>query len=355
MHCHLLIPDFFSGADAGSGDRHRAVETLIAKGRRRHLAACPPEAWLFGRFQVPKQRDWPVGPYSLLADGGAPGEEFWLRADPVHLRADRDQLVLADSAAFDISRTEGEALVETLNRHFGDAVMFYPMRPGRWYARMASAPDIETTPIAAARGKSVEGRLPSGAHAMRVHALMNEAQMLLHEHPVNVAREARGELAVNSVWFWGGGVLDASKARPFSAVIGDDPLARGLALAAGIPARTLPKGAETMLAGVKDEGVALVFLDALQNAASYADAGRYREQLAALERDWFQPLLAALRSGRLGMLTLHLPGEDFLLEIETARPDLRYFWRQRKPLSTYAVKSPQRKGRQDRKEEPHFK
>jgi len=88
---------------------------------------------------------------------------------------------------------------------------------------------------------------------MRFHALMNEAQMLLHEHPVNAGREARGELALNSIWFWGGGVIDASKARPFSTVVGDDPLTRGLALAAGIPARALPKDAGSMLAGLGDE------------------------------------------------------------------------------------------------------
>jgi hypothetical protein len=339
MHCHLLVPGIFAAAGAASGERCRAAETLIARGRRRHVAANSSEEWLFGRFQVPKQRDWPVAPYTLLADGGAPGKDFWLRADPAHLRADRDRLVVADSAAFDVSRAESEALVETLNRHFGEAVMFYPMQPGRWYARLAQAPDMETTPLAAARGKSVDGRLPSGADALRFHALMNETQMLLHEHPVNVAREARGELAVNSVWFWGGGVLDASAARPFSAVIGDDPLARGLALAAGISARALPDGAESMLAAVEDEGVALVVLDALQNVMNFADAGRYREQLAALDRDWFEPLLAALQSGRLGMLTLHLPGEDFMLEIETTRSDLRYFWRLRKPLASYATES----------------
>ena len=35
--------------------------------------------------------------------------------------------------------------------------------------------------------------------------LQNEAQMLLHAHPVNLARMARGALAVNSVWIHGAG------------------------------------------------------------------------------------------------------------------------------------------------------
>src|SRR6266446_623468 len=309
MHCRLFIPDFFS-AEGAEADRLDAAETLLAKGRRKRIAPISPEAWLFERFGVPKQRDWPVAPYTLLADGGAPERHFWMRADPVHLRVGRDSLVLADGAAFQASRAESEALVEALNRHFGQTMLLYPLRPARWYVRLEKAPDMQTTPAAAARGAAIDEKLPSGPDAMRFHALMNEAQMLLHEHPVNAEREARGEPALNSVWFWGGGIIDSSKARPFSTVVGDDPLARGLALAAGIPARALPKDAGSTLAGLGDEGVALVVLDAPREA-------QLGERRTALERDWFGPFLAALRSGRIGMLTLHLAGENRLLQVRT--------------------------------------
>src|SRR6267154_2159893 len=260
MHCDLYIPDFFSAEEVPPADGFAAAETLIARGRRKRIASVSREAWLFGRFGAAKQRDWPVAPYTLLADGGAPERHYWMRADPVHLRVGRDNLVLADSASFDVSRAESEALVETLNRHFGEAMLFYPVRPERWYVRLEKAPDMQTTPPVAARGAAIDGKLPSGSDAMRFHALMNEAQMLLHEHPVNAEREARGEPALNSIWFWGGGVIAAAKARPFSAVVGDDPLARGLALAAGIPARALPKDADSVLASLGDEGLALVVL-----------------------------------------------------------------------------------------------
>jgi len=328
MHCVLYIPDFFSAEGLPPGDGFAAAETLMARGRRKRIASISPEAWLFGRFGVERQRDWPVAPYTLLADGGAPERHFWMRADPVHLRVGRDSLGLADSAAFEVSRAESEALVDTLNRHFGRAMLFYSTRPARWYVRLEKAPDMQTTPAAAARGAAIDEKLPSGPDAMRFHALMNEAQMLLHEHPVNAERETRGEPALNSVWFWGGGVIAAAKDRPFSTVVGDDPLARGLALAAGIPVRALPKDAGSMLADLGEEGVALVVLDAPREA-------QLRERRAALERDWFGPLLVALKSGRIGMLTLQLCGTDSMLEVETVRSDLRYFWRRRKPLSAY--------------------
>jgi hypothetical protein len=57
--------------------------------------------------------------------------------------------------------------------------------------------------------------------------------------------------------------------------------------------------------------------------------------LAELESRWFAPLLAALRTGRIGMLSVHLPeaGAGF----ELVRGDLRRFWRRSKPLPDYAL------------------
>lgn len=337
MHCHLYVPDFISAERAHADQRLAAAETLIARGRRRRMASIAPEGWLFERFSVPKQRDWPVAPHTLLADGGSPERHFWMRADPVHLRVGRDSLSLADVTSLDVSRAEAEALVEALNRHFGEAMLFYILEPARWYVRLQRAPDMHTTPPSAARGEAIEANLPSGPDAIAFHARMNEAQMLLHEHPVNAAREARGDPVLNSIWFWGGGTLADLTPRPFSAVFGDDPLARGLALAASIPARALPKDALAMLAAAGNDGVALVFMDALGNEKRGAESTRFPERRAALERDWLEPLLTALRSGRIGMLTLSLPGADSLLEIEIVRSDLRYFWRRRKPLAVYCT------------------
>jgi hypothetical protein len=320
MHCSLFIPDFFSSESAAAANRPRAAETLFARGRRKQAVPIAPEAWLFGRFGAQKQRDWPVAPYTLLADGGAPGSHFWMRADPVHLSVGRDSLAF-DGAALDVSRSEAEALVATLNRHFGETLAFDAPNPERWYVKFPGAPGLDTTAPSAARGTAIGDKLPSGPDAMRFRALMNEVQMLLYEHPVNAEREARGVPPVNSVWFWGGGTLTVPAARPFSIVLAEDPLARGLALAAGVPARRLSGSAETILSALPAEGMALIVLDPPRSAT--------------LERDWFGPLLAALQGGRIGMLSLSLGGTDSFLEVETVRSDLRHFWRTRKPLQSY--------------------
>ncbi|HTQ75312.1 MAG TPA: regulator [Burkholderiales bacterium] len=320
MHCFLFIPDFFSSMSGASADRLAAAEKLIARGRRKRTSQIAHDAWLFERFGIGRQRDWPVAPYTLLADGGAPGGHFWMRADPVHLNVGRDSVAL-DSARLDLSRAEAEALAATLSSHFGQGLALHAPRPERWYVALEEAPQLETTPPALASGAAISNLLPRGLDATRYRALMNEVQMLLHEHPVNTEREARGAPAANSIWLWGGGNLEARHGRPFSIVLAEDPLARGLALAAGVPERRLAANAGAALSTLPEEGKALIVLDAPRGAA--------------LERDWFSPLLAALEEGRIGMLTLVLSGRESLLEVETVRSDLRHFWRTKKPLESY--------------------
>lgn len=336
MHCHVFVPGFaWRNGNVGelcSGLSLEAIETIVAKGRRTRSPGLATERWLLERFGVERQLDWPAAPFSLLADGGSPGDGVWVRADPVHLRLERDDLVLADCNLFRISREESEALVQSLNEHLNERLVIYPLRPERWHARLVDRPEIETTPLSAARGSAIDGHLLRGGDSARWHALVNELQMLLHEHPVNAEREARGELPINSVWFWGAGHLQQPSTRAFQYVAADDPLALGLAQAAGAQAQSLPADGGTWLAGAGDIGVALLYLDWLAPAQRYGDAQRWRVGLARLEQAWLIPLLAALRNGRIGMLTLYLAGEEQLLRVEATRSDLRYFWRRSRPI-----------------------
>ncbi len=351
MHCHLLLPDLF-WPERDFPDLYRALdapalERLLAKGRQHAetatveegpFATTTAEAWLCERFGVERQADWPAAPYCLLADGGDPGEHYWLRADPVHLRLEGNRLLLADSGAFALSQEEAGCFAVSLNAHFsGDGLACYPLRPDRWYLRVAQAPALATTPLRAAAGRSIDTLLPRGADASSWQARLNEAQMLLHGHAVNAAREQAGQLPINSIWLWGGGRLAHAAPGPFTAVWSRDAFALGLAQAARIAARKLPADAAELLSASASEGVNLIVLDGLRSAAQYGDAHAWREALARLERDWFAPLFEALRQERIGMLSLHALGPDGALSVETTRGDLRRFWRRPRPLAHYVA------------------
>jgi len=346
MHCHLLLPDLF-WPERDFPDIYRelelpALQRLLARGRRGagEAETESAEAWLCQYFQVDKEGDWPAAPYCLLADGGEPGKHHWLRADPVHLKLEGGRLILAASGVFSISQQEAESLADSLNAHFSaDGLVFYPLRPDRWYLRVERAPALETTALPEAAGRSIDALLPRGADAAAWRARLNEMQMLLHGHAVNDARERAGALPINSVWLWGGGNLADSATTPCNAVWSGDPFAAGLARAARVAARPLPGDAAELLRTGASSGVNLVLLDGLRAAAQYGDAHGWRTALQQLERDWFAPLLQALRQERVGMLSLHAPGPAGGLSVELAKGDLHRFWRRVKPLAAHVCGS----------------
>jgi len=295
MHCELAIPGLFGES---AGVRCAALELLLARGRRVRAPARSLEAWLSEAFEL-GDRPFPAGALTLLGCGDEPGEATWARADPMHLRFFRDHFATVPGESFEVQREEADALCEALSSHFATQLEFRACEPRRWCARL------------------FDDAAPNDA-------LVNEVQMLLHAHPLNEAREARGELAINSVRFWGAGRAPRRAQCRWQSVAAADPAVRGAARLAGTRHRALPGSAPEWLDRLPEDGRHLALLDARETA------------LADLERDWFAPLLAALRSGRIGMVSLHAVDGGEEVSFETIRGDLRRFWRTKKPVEHYA-------------------
>lgn len=344
MQCTLLVPHLLlPGGFGEEACRDLALDELLkflARSSRQAYPAIGVETWLCQAFEVEKQQDWPVAPLTLALDGGDPGNAYWLRADPVHLRLRRDQLLLADSSAFGLSQQEAAQFISTLNRHFAqDDLQFLAPHPARWYLRLAHQPEMATRALSEVIGMDVNACLPTGKDAVRWHGISNEIQMLLHQHPLNEAREAKGEMPVNSVWLWGGGTWPAVPGRQFSAVWSDEALACALAATAGLHATPLPDEAEHWLNSIAPSqpvnAHSLLVLGQLSGAAQYGDIARWREEISALNRNWFAPLLKALRQRRFSKIALVVPGDRDCQRFELSPVDLFRFWRRAKPLPSY--------------------
>lgn len=340
MNCHLLTPALFpppQWIDAGllRDMRLPALETLLARGRQSPLPPGGREAWLCRAFGVEPQQDWPVAPFTLLADGGNPGDDFWLLADPVHLQLQRDRVVLVDAGNLEIYQEEANSLTTALNDHFADeGLSFLPTRPGRWHLRLARPARLETHPLEAVIGRNIRNFLPGGTDGRHWHTLLNEIQMLLHSHPVNEKREQRGLLPVNSIWPWGGGVLPKDLATSYAQVWANDDQAYGLAVAAGVSrAETPPTAGEWLRQAAP--GTHLIVLDTLRSAALSGDFPRWRENLMRLEDDWFGPLRQALSRGQLAGLSLPVFADTPAQTFSVSRTDLWKIWRREKPLTSF--------------------
>ena len=330
----LLVPGLLGPAAAGSGDPE-AAQALVAgldlDGLDRLLARAghtmtttpatddSPEALAFrafGHAAPAAGTDWPVAAVTALVDGEADqGSGFRLRADPVHLRADIDDLVLFDASDIGLSPDEAEALARTVNDAFAHAVndalgpdgpCIDAAHPHRWYVAPDAPARIATTPLSRAAGARVSGALPRGPDAARWHRWMNEVQMALHECPVNVERERRGAAPVNSVWVWGAGSLPPAgdAPAPYARVWADDALLRGLARHAGVESGPNPAGAGEWLGGDPRPGAHLTVFDDLYPAVRRADIDAWRAGLARLSRSWAQPLLDALDSGAVARVSI---------------------------------------------------
>ncbi|MDQ0140206.1 hypothetical protein [Cupriavidus necator] len=303
--------------------------------RERHddpfLRSLPQERWLAGKAGLDTMRV-PLAPYMRLADSGgathhlaaAADGQSWACLQPVHIHAARDHLVLMPPAQLGLRQDEASALrgaIDALLQESGIALETPCAQ--RWYLPEAAFGPLDTTTPLRAAGRNIDIWMQAGERARDWRRLQNEIQMTWFDHRVNQAREAAGEVPVNSVWLYGGGALQPVP-RLADTVLSNDPFLSGLALAAG--SRVLP--APAGLAGAAGaEGTVLAMLDGATEAHIAEDWGLWLDRMHALNADWFGPALAALADGRIGAVTLVLAGENHFAEFTVRRADLRKFWR----------------------------
>lgn len=329
MPLHLVVPGLLLTAERLRESARElklpGLATLLGRGERRPIAAHSLTDWIAAAFGLPAG-EAPWGALRLLGDGGDPGGDCWLCADPAHLRFARDMLVIVGEREIGLDAQESARLVGMLDRELAGTGRFSATAPARWYLRAAAAPDIRTQPLERVMGRPLDAYLPEGPDAKAWCALLNEAQVLLHNDPVNVEREAAGRPTANTVWLWGAGRLPAGLARPGATLLADDPLARGAALAAKMSAGALPAGPGPIV-GPARAGSVIAVLDGLREPALYLDIAAWRAALTDLESRWFRPAMSALYSGHLGGLRLTALGDDAAFELELDAGDRWRFWR----------------------------
>ncbi|MBL8515514.1 MAG: hypothetical protein JNM76_00980 [Betaproteobacteria bacterium] len=339
MPLTLLVPDLFPPAAFPTDwPSTPGLDTLLSKGRLERGDPMTQEDWLLNAFSL---RGAPVAalrrlsaraelmPESAVASADA---DHWLCADPVHLRIERDHLQLISAAQFTLTAGEAEALVRTLNPHLAqDGLEIRVISPTEWIVHVAATAPPATTPLWRVADKSIFEHLPGEAGGIDWKRLGNEIQMLLHEHPVNVARESRGEPPISSVWFWGGDALTAEPGLAPEFIYSEDTLTRGLAVHGKSEYRVTPPTFAHWYDSRPEAGMSLVVLDDLSRAVRAHDAAGWRAALETMERNWFQPVMQAVWDKRLPMVRAVFPGERHTQYLHLARLDLWKLWRSRRP------------------------
>jgi len=335
---HLIIPDLFLQKDIASrvcNDLQvTALERLLARGNKMKMLQSENskqslESTLCAAFDMTAPGEVQIGGVSAAFD--QLGNGFWLRCDPVHLSMENDLLLLQE---VEPSQDEAAGICRSMNEYFlGDGMEFFAPHPKRWYVRSRLSRRIHTTPLPKLIGTNVHGVMPVGEDAVRWHSLLNEIQMLLHSHPVNEAREARGELPVNSVWLWGGGDYGNQLPMNYDHVMSDDVLPEMFAAATGASFAAWPKHWDGMLS----DGRTLIAWTGLRTAIQSGDLNAWRIALQDFELNIAQPLFEALSAGKVESLHIDIPGDRNALSAILSRRASRAFWRCAKPLASYSI------------------
>lgn len=250
-------------------------------------------------------------------DAGDASGAYWLRADPAHVRPDINGVrLLACGESLMLSEQDSTALLPILKPLFGDSgFLIDAPTPSHWYLRLPAEakPPLFTEPSEALGGDLFE-HMPEGDPGRRWRALANEAQVLLHNHPWNARRAAQGKPPVNSLWFWGGGVLpDIVRSTHAQAQSGEAQLQALACACDGVDMTSVPTCFTTP------------DVDTLIDLRDVSD-------LSVIDEAWLQPACDALRRRELRSLSLDLgDGCGYIL-----RGGQRWrFWR--RPIPRFAT------------------
>jgi len=162
----------------------------LALARLRGLSAdgaLPCAAWL--REQTNKPRD----------------AQAWALLTPLHLSVGTDQVTALGPRHLALDETEARAFFEALAPLFpaSEGWACELLAPDQWLVAHPSLDALPSASLERVLDRSVSSWMPE-ARALRL--LQNEIQLMLHGLPLNAAREARGALALNSVWISGCGI-----------------------------------------------------------------------------------------------------------------------------------------------------
>ncbi len=240
-----------------AGEPSAALSRTLARANVPEAGAAGEQAQLQRWFKA-RPSGWPLAALQRQAEAVDAGAACWLRADPVHVRVEMSGARLLGWSNLGLDAAEADALILALSDLLAeDGIDIGRTTPEAWYLRL---PPDTVVPDAVAPGDALGDdllpHLPAGDAGRRWRRLLNDAQVILHSHPVNAARSARGQMAANALWLWGGGVLPQQVSSTASCCRSDEPALHALARAASIDPGDTP---------ASDAGVTLLDLRRLRD------------------------------------------------------------------------------------------
>ena len=249
---HLLIPGALPPSNVAKDlnpqiEQHcpalvERLKTLVATVQElapEHTGCTPFEAIRLQQlgYTPPAGANLGTGLAALHAGVKNPSETVWL-AELSAISVGREGATIAHPASFEVSSDEADALFDAVSGLWADrAISALPLNNRQWRIWLdPSASTRSLTPAAMAEMR-LSDWWPQEDSLREWRRLLNEIQMVWHEHPVNIARAERGEVPINSLWLFGGakGWSPGHSAVPTDADPKNQTRAQKVALASNQP------------------------------------------------------------------------------------------------------------------------
>ena len=216
---HLLIPGALPLSNVAKDllpqvEQHcpalvERLKTLVATVQElapEHTGCTPFEAIRLHQlgYTPPAGANLGTGLAALHAGVKNPSETVWL-AELSAISVGREGATIAHPASFEVTADEADALFDAVSGLWADrAISALPLNNRQWRIWLdPSASTRSLTPAAMAEMR-LSDWWPQEDSLREWRRLLNEIQMVWHDHPVNLARAERGEMPINSLWLFGG-------------------------------------------------------------------------------------------------------------------------------------------------------
>ncbi len=187
-------------------DRLKRIPAQIIRLAPDEIGCTPFEAVELLRkgYVAPATANLGAGLGPLRAGVTQPNEKVWV-AELSSVTVGTNGAALVDPRGLDIMQTEADDLFEAVCSLWVDSpISILPISPTRWRVWLSREPEINSISPSAMTGMAMADWWPQHESARSWRKLLNEIQMLWHEHPVNLARAERGAPPINSLWLYGG-------------------------------------------------------------------------------------------------------------------------------------------------------
>jgi hypothetical protein len=251
----------------------------------------------------------------------------FVRADPIHLKADRDTASLIPPEELQLGRRDAQLFIDSINEFLkDDDVRIHQCNPEAWMMSGMPSQQLAAYPTSFVAHRHASAFLPDSDSDGKWRRLATEIQMLLHAHPLNQERERAGQLSVNALWYWGGATLPGLPESAVNSVLfADDAYAVALAEQWNIERYALQElgmSSRPLFEAGNTASNVIIVDTSLRKTGVSGDIDQYMDRVRNINQTYLLPLSSLVKKGQLSALKLQT--EDGLVIAYTGSP--RRWW-----------------------------